>query len=108
MHTARYGFWGYFLLIIGLAGICALLIFINQDVLVKKEYPSNRRGQYGGNICNPVIRDGVFTILVALETEKIHLQYRPEATTVQHKPELHNLLPISDPITHPLRLLLAL
>jgi type VI secretion system protein ImpL len=29
-------------------GICALLIFINQDVLVKKEYPSNRRGQSGG------------------------------------------------------------
>lgn len=35
MHTQRYGFWGYLILIIGLAGICALLIIINQDVLVK-------------------------------------------------------------------------
>lgn len=36
MHTARYGFWGYLLLIIGLAGICALLIFINQDLLARR------------------------------------------------------------------------
>lgn len=35
MHTQRYGFWGYLILIIGLAGICALLIIINQDVLIK-------------------------------------------------------------------------
>lgn len=31
--VARYGSWGYFLLIIGLAGLSALLLYINQDVL---------------------------------------------------------------------------
>lgn len=31
--AARYGSWGYFLLIIGLAGISALLLYINQDAL---------------------------------------------------------------------------
>ncbi len=69
MHTARYGFWGYLLLIIGLAGICALLIFINQDLLARRD-PPNRRGHYGEDICNPVIRAGVFTILVAQETKE--------------------------------------
>lgn len=33
MPNARYGSWGYFLLIIGLAGISAFLIFINQESL---------------------------------------------------------------------------
>lgn len=33
MPNARYGSWGYFLLIIGLAGIRAFLIFINQESL---------------------------------------------------------------------------
>ncbi|SAE76876.1 type VI secretion system protein ImpL [Enterobacter cloacae] len=31
--NARYGSWGYFLLIVGLAGIIAFLIFINQESL---------------------------------------------------------------------------
>jgi type VI secretion system protein ImpL len=35
MPNARYGSWGYFLLIVGLAGISAFLIFINQDSLNK-------------------------------------------------------------------------
>ncbi|WP_215255847.1 hypothetical protein, partial [Escherichia coli] len=39
MHTQRYGFWGYLILIIGLAGICALLIIINQDVLNRPGFP---------------------------------------------------------------------
>ncbi|MGM8515592.1 ImcF-related family protein [Enterobacter asburiae] len=33
MPNARYGSWGYFLLIVGLAGIIAFLIFINQESL---------------------------------------------------------------------------
>lgn len=33
MPNARYGSWGYFLLIVGLAGISAFLIFINQESL---------------------------------------------------------------------------
>lgn len=35
MPNARYGSWGYFLLIVGLAGIIAFLIFINQESLNK-------------------------------------------------------------------------
>ncbi|SAD66745.1 type VI secretion system protein ImpL [Enterobacter hormaechei] len=35
LQSARYGFWGYFILIIGLAGITAFLLFINQDALLK-------------------------------------------------------------------------
>ncbi|MFP8581956.1 ImcF-related family protein [Enterobacter asburiae] len=35
MPNARYGSWGYFLLIVGLAGISAFLIFINQESLNK-------------------------------------------------------------------------
>ena len=35
MPKARYGSWGYFLLIVGLAGIIAFLIFINQESLNK-------------------------------------------------------------------------
>lgn len=33
LPDARYGTWGYFLLIVGLAGISAFLIFINQGSL---------------------------------------------------------------------------
>lgn len=33
LPNARYGSWGYFLLIVGLAGISAFLIFINQESL---------------------------------------------------------------------------
>jgi type VI secretion system protein ImpL len=33
LPNARYGSWGYFLLVIGLAGISALVLFINQDSL---------------------------------------------------------------------------
>jgi Uncharacterized protein conserved in bacteria, COG3523 len=33
MPNARYGSWGYFLLIVGLAGISAFLLFINQESL---------------------------------------------------------------------------
>ena len=35
LQSARYGFWGYLVLIIGLAGITAFLLFINQDALLK-------------------------------------------------------------------------
>lgn len=35
LQPARYGFWGYLILIIGLAGITAFLLFINQDALLK-------------------------------------------------------------------------
>ncbi|MFZ3619242.1 ImcF-related family protein [Leclercia barmai] len=35
MLNARYGSWGYFLLILGLAGLSAFLIFINQESLNK-------------------------------------------------------------------------
>ncbi|WNP34892.1 ImcF-related family protein [Enterobacter kobei] len=35
LQLARYGFWGYFILIIGLAGITAFLLFVNQDALLK-------------------------------------------------------------------------
>jgi type VI secretion system protein ImpL len=34
IHPVRYGFWGYLILIIGLAGITAFLLFINQDFLL--------------------------------------------------------------------------
>lgn len=33
LPNARYGSWGYFLLVIGLAGISAFVLFINQDSL---------------------------------------------------------------------------
>jgi type VI secretion system protein ImpL len=36
MYSSRYGFWGYFLLIIGLLGILAFLLFINQDALTRQ------------------------------------------------------------------------
>ena len=35
LQSARYGFWGYLVLIVGLAGITAFLLFINQDALLK-------------------------------------------------------------------------
>lgn len=50
MHTARYGFWGYLLLIIGLAGICALLIFINQDLLARRGVSAQQAWSLWGGI----------------------------------------------------------
>lgn len=35
LQPVRYGLWGYLVLIVGLAGITAFLLFINQDVLLK-------------------------------------------------------------------------
>ena len=93
MHTARYGFWGYFLLVIGLAGICALLIFINQDVLVKKGISVQQAWSIWGGIFAALLFGMVCSpFWWRWKQRKIHLQYRPEATTVQHKPELHNPL----------------
>ena len=42
MPNARYGSWGYFLLIVGLAGIIAFLIFINQESLNKLEISAQK------------------------------------------------------------------
>ena len=57
MPNARYGSWGYFLLIVGLAGIIAFLIFINLDDL-------------GNCVCCFTLWPDWFTCLVAMEAEK--------------------------------------
>ena len=62
LQLARYGFWGYFILIIGLAGITAFLLFVNQDVLLKngltyRQIWSAWGGVFGilfvGIVCSP-------------------------------------------------------
>ncbi|HII4350702.1 TPA: ImcF-related family protein [Enterobacter cloacae] len=62
LQSARYGFWGYLVLIIGLAGITAFLLFINQDALLKygltyRQIWSVWGGVFGflflGTICSP-------------------------------------------------------
>lgn len=62
LQSARYGFWGYLVLIIGLAGITAFLVFINQDALLKygvtyRQIWSVWGGVFGflflGTICSP-------------------------------------------------------
>lgn len=62
LQSARYGFWGYLILIIGLAGITAFLLFINQDALFKygltyRQIWSVWGGVFGflflGSVCSP-------------------------------------------------------
>ncbi|MBJ3780727.1 type VI secretion protein VasK [Enterobacter asburiae] len=62
LQSARYGFWGYLVLIIGLAGITAFLLFINQDALLKygltyRQIWSMWGGVFGflffGTVCSP-------------------------------------------------------
>lgn len=62
LQPARYGFWGYLILIIGLAGITAFLLFINQDILLKyglthRQIWSVWGGGFGflflGTVCSP-------------------------------------------------------
>lgn len=62
LQPARYGFWGYLVLIIGLAGITAFLLFINQDALLKygityRQIWSVWGGVFGflffGTVCSP-------------------------------------------------------
>lgn len=62
LQSARYGFWGYLVLIVGLAGITAFLLFINQDALLKygltyRQIWSVWGGVFGflflGTICSP-------------------------------------------------------
>ncbi len=77
MHTQRYGFWGYLILIIGLAGICALLIIINQDVLIKSGVSARLIwGIWGGIIFSFFTWGCVFAVLVDPEAKEsaIYLQ----------------------------------
>lgn len=62
LQLVRYGFWGYLVLIIGLAGITAFLLFINQDALLKYGLTSRQiwsvwGGVFGllflGTVCSP-------------------------------------------------------
>ncbi len=76
MHTQRYGFWGYLILIIGLAGICALLIIINQDVDKERSVCSSDMGNMGGIIFAFFTWGCVFAVLVDPEAKEsaIYLQ----------------------------------
>ena len=86
MHTARYGFWGYLLLIIGLAGICALLIFINQDLLARRGVSTQQAWSLWG---------GIFAILLfglvcspfwwLRKQKKEQTIYRPEVPAKNEK-----------------------
>ncbi|HHU0587822.1 TPA: ImcF-related family protein, partial [Klebsiella pneumoniae] len=86
MHTARYGFWGYLLLIIGLAGICALLIFINQDLLARRGVSAQQAWSLWG---------GIFAILLfglvcspfwwLRKQKKEQTIYRPEVPAKNEK-----------------------
>jgi len=62
LQPVRYGCWGYLILIIGLAGIAAFMLFINQDVLLKygltyRQIWSVWGGVFGflflGTVCSP-------------------------------------------------------
>jgi len=63
LQPVRYGLWGYLVLIVGLAGITAFLLFINQDVLLKyglthRQIWSVWGGVFGflflGTVCSPL------------------------------------------------------
>ncbi|MEE4403690.1 hypothetical protein [Enterobacter mori] len=71
LQSARYGFWGYLVLIIGLAGMTAFLLFINQDALLK--YGLTYRqiwSVWGGVFGFFILRHYFLSFLLAMEAKK--------------------------------------
>ncbi|MFC0228694.1 ImcF-related family protein [Serratia aquatilis] len=54
-RSPRYGFWGYFLLTVGLAGVSALLLFINQDKLESRGIPVSHVWSIWGGIFSALL-----------------------------------------------------
>jgi len=93
MYSSRYGFWGYFLLIIGLLGILAFLLFINQDALTRQGISMRQAWILWSGLFSVLMLGGLCSpVWWRWKQKKIHLQYRPEAATAQKKTELHNTL----------------
>lgn len=80
LPNSRYGSWGYFLLVIGLAGISAFLLFINQDSL-------NRIG-----ISTPTIWTiwgGVFAVLLlGLIGPPVWWRWKQRRNQAVYKPQI--------------------
>ena len=86
MYSSRYGFWGYFLLIIGLLGILAFLLFINQDALTRQGISMRQAWILWSGLFSVLMLGGLCSpVWWRWKQKKIHLQYRPEAATAQKK-----------------------
>lgn len=71
LQPARYGFWGYLILIIGLAGITAFLLFINQDALLKYGLTYRQIWTvWGGIFVFFIFRHCLLSFLLAMEAKK--------------------------------------
>ncbi|EJL88879.1 ImcF-related family protein [Pantoea sp. GM01] len=89
LPNARYGSWGYFLLVIGLAGISAFVLFINQDSLNSIGISTQRIWTIWG---------GFFAVLLlGLIGSPVWWRWKQKRSQVVYKPQVpgENIGPIS-------------
>lgn len=78
--NARYGSWGYFLLIIGLAGISAFVLFINQDGLNRIGISTQKMWAIWG---------GVFAVLLfGLIVSPVWWRWKQRRNQTVYKPQV--------------------
>ena len=70
LQSARYGFWGYLVLIVGLAGITAFLLFINQDALLKYGLTYRQIWSVWGGVFSFLFLHYLLSFLLALGAKK--------------------------------------